>query len=976
MSDADRWKRIKEIFDAAVAAPVEDRAAVVRDVCGGDRALEAEVESLLVADVADGPVLRQPADKDLRERVFEAIADVFQNGTRTLRQGDGLGTYEIIGFLGAGGMGRVYRARDTTLGRDVALKILPEFLLADPDRRARFDREARLLASLNHPNIGAIYGVHESAPSPGTGLTVKTLVLELVEGETLADRISVQTDPRRGLPIDEVVSIASQVIEALEAAHERGIVHRDLKPANIKITPEGRVKVLDFGLARAVGGTGSQMADSPTITIGGTQGGLLMGTAPYMSPEQARGKVVDRRTDIWAFGCVLYEMLTGHQAFGEEDVQGTLARVIEREPDYGRLAADVPSGFRPILRRCLSKDLKKRYRDIGDVLLELHDALEDQNANAVSHPAPARNRLVWASWLVSAALAAGILALLVGRQRSDPPDPPARVEFTVPFAGAIDDEIAISPDGRHVVAEVQGRGLFVRNVSSASVRFVTGTEGDATTPVISPDGLWIAYVDQVSNELRRIPLAGGHPTTILKNKAGSFGMAWGPDGTIVYADLTMGLHGIQIAGGTPETLTEVNHAAQEEAHWLPEFLPGGRRVLFTVLRTPLDKTSIEVLDLDTRERTVVLTSAYHGRYLASGHLAFMRGETLWAVRFDARTLRTTGEPTLVVEGVGLALGEVRGAFAVSQNGTLAYLTAAEWNQESTLVWVDRSGAEQPAVTEPGLYSAPRLSADGARLAFGRMVRGRNDIWVTDPSQAGNLARITGDETDVSLPRPRGGAGGTGATWMPDGDELVYALPSPRSTIYRRRWQAGDPAVRIQPNAGDERPTSVSPDGRTLAYNRVTTTWDIWTLSLNGNPSPRPFRATSYDEGNAVFSPNGTWIAYESEETGATEIWLEPFAPGGGARRQISRGGALNPRWSADGQLFYRRGRALMSVLIDPATGAPQSSRELFSGDYRFDFDVSPDGRRFLMIKPLPGEDGAREITVVVNWFDELKRLVP
>ena len=381
MSETERWARVKEIFDAAVACPVEDRAALVRDMCGHDRALQADVESLLAADASNGSVFDQSVDRDVRGRVFSAVAGVIDHQTHTLTTGERLGTYEITELLGAGGMGRVYRARDTTLGREVALKILPDLWLANPDRRARFEREARMLASLNHPNIGSIYGVHESEPSPRTGLAVKALVLELVEGETLADLIARHAQPsasRSGLSIDDVVSHASQVIEALEAAHERGIVHRDLKPANIKVTPEGRVKVLDFGLARAMGSTGSgpQIANSPTVTVGGTQDGVLLGTAPYMSPEQARGRTVDKRTDIWAFGCVLYEMLTGAPAFAGDSVGDVLANVIKTEPDWTALPADTPAALRLCLQRCLQKDLRQRFHDIADVRLALEGAFE------------------------------------------------------------------------------------------------------------------------------------------------------------------------------------------------------------------------------------------------------------------------------------------------------------------------------------------------------------------------------------------------------------------------------------------------------------------------------------------------------------------------------------------------------------------------------------------------------------------------
>ena len=519
VSEAERWTRVKEIFDAVVACRVEDRATLVREMCGDDRALQADVESLLAADAGNKSVFEQAVDRDMRGRVFSAVAGVLDHQTPALTPGERVGTYEITGLLGAGGMGLVYRARDTTLGREVALKILPDLWLANPDRRARFEREARVLASLNHPNIGSIYGVHEGEPSRGSGLAVKALVLELVEGETLADRIALHAQPstsRRGLPIDDVVGLASQVIEGLEAAHERGIVHRDLKPANIKITPAGRVKVLDFGLARAMSGTdsGPQIAQSPTNTVGGTQDGVLLGTAPYMSPEQARGRTVDKRADIWAFGCVLYEMLTGSPAFAGDGVAEVLANVIKTEPEWSALPADTPAALRLCLQRCLQKDLRQRFHDIADVRLAMEGAFEQptRDSDSTQHGWHPRARLAYAGWAIALVAIAGAFAIVAFG-----PDAPAdvaetRLEIVTPPA-ADPLSLAISPDGRRLVFQAgqDPPRLWLRPLDSQEAQPLAGTDG-ASYPFWSPDSGSVGFI--AGGVLKRIDLASGIVRTV------------------------------------------------------------------------------------------------------------------------------------------------------------------------------------------------------------------------------------------------------------------------------------------------------------------------------------------------------------------------------------------------------------------------------------------------------------------------------
>ena len=584
MSEAGRWTRVKEIFDAAVAGRVEDRATLVREMCGDDRALQADVESLLDADAGIGSAFEQPVDRDMRGRVFSAVAGVLDHQTPALPPGGRFGTYEVTGLLGAGGMGLVYRARDTTLGRDVALKILPDRWLTNADRRARLEREARLLASLNHPNIGSIYGVHEAEPSGGSGLVVKALVLELVDGETLADRIALQPASRRGLPIDEVVSYASQVIEALEAAHEGGIVHRDLKPANIKITPAGRVKVLDFGLARAMDGTGSgaQAMDSPTITADGTQAGVLLGTAPYMSPEQARGRTVDKRADIWAFGCVLYEMLTGSPAFTGDGVAEVLANVIKTEPDWSALPADTPAALRLCLQRCLQRDLRQRFHDIGDVRLAIEGAFGQsaRDSGSMPHGRPSHARLAYAGWAIALVAIAGALAIVAFAPRVPADVAETRLELVTPSA-ADPLSLAISPDGRNVVFQAgqDPPKLWLRPLDSQEARPLAGTEG-GQYPFWSPDSRSVGFT--AGGALKRLDLASGLVRTLAVRAFA--GGTWSADGTILIGSFIGPLHSVPADGGAVKEVTKL--LGGQASHRWPQFLPDGRRFLLFSLGVP------------------------------------------------------------------------------------------------------------------------------------------------------------------------------------------------------------------------------------------------------------------------------------------------------------------------------------------------------------------------------------------------------
>ena len=958
MSEAERWTRVKEIFDAVVAVRIEDREARLSDLCGGDRALQADVESLLAADAAGESVFGQRIDCALREEVFDAVAGVL-DASALLGPGDRLGIYEITGLLGAGGMGRVYRARDTTLGRDVALKILPDVLLADPDRRARFEREARVLASLNHPNIGSIYGVYEGDPSASSGLPIKALVLELVEGETLADRIAREaapSAPTRGLPIDEVVSIASQVIEALESAHEHGIVHRDLKPANIKITPEGRVKVLDFGLARAMGGTGSgpQMANSPTVTVGATRDGVLLGTAPYMSPEQARGKVVDKRTDIWAFGCVLYETLTGAPAFAGDAVADALANVIRVEPDWTALPADTPAALRLSVQRCLRKELRQRFHDIADVRLALEGAFDQPSRNSeTSQPRkPPGTGLASAGWAIALLATAAAFAVLAFNPRAPAEMPETRLEIVTPPA-ADPLSFAISPDGRSVVFQAgqDPPRLWLRSLGSQEARVLIGTDG-GQIPFWSSDSQSVVF--RAEGVLKRLDLAGGLVRTLTNRSTA--GGAWSVDGTILLGSVIGPLYSVEADGGTVKEATSLLQG--QTSHRWPQFLPDGRRFLLFTLGPPdtrgvyLGSTSdANVLRVSERE------SGY--RFMPPGHVLFARQGALWARRLSSDSTTLEGELVPVAPRVLVSQGFFgHAAFSTSATGSIAYRASAG---ETQLVWLDRAGRPVGTVgqSDDGQMTLYQLSRDGRVVAVTRTIAGNTNVWLLDTERA-VPRRLSFDvnDNDVIL--------------SPDGDRIVHQANGPRdgSVVYERRSDGTGGERQLLEESVNEwhHPQDWSADGRHIIYAVETPTgMDLRALPLSGEQTPFDVAGTSFVEINARFSPDSRWVAYQSTETGQSEIHVQPF-PGPGPKLQVSVGGGRLPRWRRDGgELFYLTpDRRLMAVPVARSgarleTGTP---RALFTLSSTSSYEPSPDGQRFLVTAVV---SQASPITVILNW---------
>ena len=910
--------------------------------------------------------------------------------------GTTLGPYRVLEKLGAGGMGEVYRARDTKLNRDIALKILPDAFASDPDRLARFTREAQTLASLNHPNIAAIYGIEESQD-------VRTLVMELVEGEDLSAHIG-----RGPIPLDEAVPIARQICEALEAAHEQGIIHRDLKPANVKVRADGTVKVLDFGLAKldersaSLSGERGDLTHSPTLTFNATQAGIILGTAAYMSPEQAAGKPVDKRSDLWAFGVVLMEMLTGRPVFTGETVSHVLAAVLRAEPDWSALPAHTPAPIRRLLRRCLDKDRKRRLDSAAAARLEIDDALApigEASTVSVTMPGAAwRRALPWAS---TAALAAGLAAVVVlWASWRQPAASPRLTRTTITTSGpaaltvtGIDRDLALSPDGTHVVyVGNNGTQLFVRALETLEpVAIVSG--GALRGPFVSPDGQWVGFVDGTS--LRKVAITGGPLIALASLDAPPRGATWAPDDTIIFAtsNSATGLQRVPAAGGTPEVLTRPDHAQGEADHLWPEILPGGRAVLFTITSQAggLDAAQLAVRDLRTGILKVLLRGGSHGRYVASGvgspkradreggYLVYVASGTLRAIPFDPTRLETPGTAVPVLPRLATT-SDGAGDFAVAADGTLVYVDApgSLAANARTLVWVDRTGKEEPVGAPPRAYQHPRLSPDGTRVALASTDQ-ENDLWIWDLRRAG-LTRLTLDPGQDFFP-----------VWTPDGRRIIFS--SNRGGAPNLWWQAADgtgAAEQLTTSGNPQLVTGITPDGAAALFYGVTPTMgrDLLQLALDGTHRVTPLLQTKFDELNGIVSPDGRWLAYESNSSGTFEIYVQPFPNGGGGQRQVSTAGGRQPLWARSGKdLFYVGAEGTLLRVSVEASGATWNNgtptkllegRYFSSGSAGRTYDVSPDGQRFLMIKA-PGIDPSAPppaLIVVQHWTEELKRLVP
>ena len=963
---SDRWQQIERLYHAVLEREQSQRAAYLRKACAGDEALRREVESLLVQEKRGDALLESPA--------LEVAAKVMaKDQSQSSLVGQQLGSYKILSLLGAGGMGEVYQGRDTKLGRDVAIKVLPAAFIHDAERLTRFQREARMLASLSNPNIATIHGIEQSDG-------VHYLVMELVPGQTMAERIS-----SGALKIEEALKIAAQMAEALEAAHEKGVIHRDLKPANVKVTPAGRVKVLDFGLAKAFAGdAGLDLSNAPTLTAMGTEEGRILGTPAYMSPEQARGRAVDKRTDIWAFGCVLYELLTGKQAFRGETVSDTIAAVLEREADWQALPITTPAKIRELVRRCLHKDTQHRLRDIGDARIEIEEALASPATAEPSAPskgirALGRRALVASgSALLLVAVITGIAVWKLKPSSAPPPQPVTRTVITLPpgqeLAGLESGPaVAISPDGTHLAYVARQNGnqqLYLRPMDSEEAKPIPGTEG-AVNPFFSPDGQWVGF--SAGGNLKKVPVSGGAALT-LAIVALPRGASWGSQGIIAFAPTTDGaLQQVSEAGGTPQLLTRLEKKDNSQ-RW-PEFLPGGKAILFAASATTSSwvNAQVGVQSLGTGERLNLIQGGTNPRYAPSGHLVYAQGGGLTAVLFDPQRFAVKGPPVPVVERVLQSTVSGVAQYNFSSTGSLVYIPGGVESAQSRLVWVGRNGTAQPLAAPVRAYRGLRLSPDGSRVAVSIQEQ-ESQTWLYDFSRE-TLTRLTFE-----------GSANYNPVWTPDGKRIAFN--SNKEGPVNLFWQLADGSgglERLTTGEYNQAPMSWSPDGQVLAFIEVnpTTGRDIWMLRM-GDRKAQPFLRTPATESAPRFSPNGRWLAYVSNESGRFEIYVQPY-PGPGEKWQISTEGGTEPVWNPNGrELFFRNGDKMMAadVTTQPSFSAGKP-RMLFEEQFEPapatfpNYDVSPDGQRFLMLKLVEQAEAApTQINVVLNWFEELKQKVP
>lgn len=981
---AEGWREVERLFHQATQLASGERAAFVANI--GDADVRAEVASLLAAE----------ADRDssiIGAAIGAAIGEAAQIALDDPLPGRVLAHFRIVKSIGRGGMGEVYLAQDLKLGRQVALKLLPAAFQRDAGRLRRFEHEARILAALNHPNIMTIYEVGYSSGR-------RFIAGEYVEGETLAERL------RRGaLPAEEAMRWAGQIVAALAAAHEKGVVHRDLKPANIKIKPDGVLKVLDFGLAKLTrpvlpaadppmeSPSAEGPENIPTLTLGGTRPGTVLGTAAYMSPEQARGIPVDRQADIWAFGAVLYEMLTGKRAFERATMGDTLAAVLKEEPDLTALAPRP----RAVVRRCLTKDPRQRWQDIGDVRIALEE--EFSGPVPVAQPklrVPARVRWIAAAVACVAALGALGASLMLLRHQPRPlPQPLIRLNVDLgPEANLANDRgrhtLAISPDGTRIAFACEAPGgelrICTRRLDRNEAPALAGTEG-VQTIFFSPDGKWIGF--SANGKLKKVSVDGGSPFTLCDIPFDR-GAAWGEDGFIVASvGSGMGLVRIPENGGPPRPLTQLKPG--ERTHRWPQILPGQQAVLFTAGTEAgnYENANLDVVSLQTGRRKTLRAGGYYGRYLPGGYLIYMHQGTLFAARMDIGRLTLTGPPAPVLEDVASRPGDGGADFDFSRSGTLVY-ESGKSRGLMTVQWLQPSGKLEPLLPAPGVYDALRLSPDGKRLALvvdSSAQGGNTDIWVYD-LERGAMSRIT-----------FGGANES-PVWSRDGKYLAY-VSGQRGSIFRVRADGSGDVQTLTSGFYEGAPNSVSPDGRRLALELLNpdANNDIWTLPLEDDGAghlkpgrPEPFLRTPASEEAPAFSPDGRWLAYESDESGSSQIYVRPFpagASGEGGKWQISTQGGRSPIWSSNGrELFYTSGdRRIMTTSYAAKNGSFLAEKPvIWSGRQMIEdvpirgyassvVDLAPDGKRFAILVPASAEapKPPTHVNVLLNFFDELRR---
>ena len=896
--------------------------------------------------------------------------------------GTTLSHYKVLEKIGQGGMGEVYRAEDTNLDREVAIKVLPEQFTQDPQRLARFDREAKLLAQLNHPNIAAIYGFEKAEG-------VHFLALELVPGETLAERVA-----KGPLPVEEALEVCRQIAEGVEAAHEKGVIHRDLKPANVKVTPEGKVKILDFGLAKAFEEEISEgdMSQSPTLTEEMTRAGVILGTAAYMSPEQAKGKPVDKRTDVFAFGAVLYELLTGKRAFGGETITETIAAVLKSEPDWKALPTSIPAGVQRLLSRCTQKDPKRRLHHMADARLEIEEAWSIPHSVDPTDTAPlaAWQRLL--PWTLATVMGITAVGMFVSQSRGPEPTSlqPFHLQIVLPegIHLAVDTDhptIALTPDGRQLVFvgdENGTRRLYTRDLSDPSARPIAGTEGAASL-FISPDGAWIGFF--VDGTLKKVSSHGGVPVEVytVTSIDTHRGAAWSGNDTVIYApSLNSGLYQGSVKGELKRPITEWAEITEPTAPYAwPDILPSGHHVLFTDNTAGrLDDARVAVLSPSSDEIKNLVNGATYPRYSTTGHILFTRDGSLYAVPFDPQALEVTGREQKLIDGV-MSADTGAAQFTISTNDILAYVAGGLTSRVHELVWVDREGGTEALVDVGGGFGSVRLSPDGTQLALSIQDGANLDIWLLDLMRLPALTRVTFHPGEDFSP-----------VWDPIGGRLAFASEIGEDTGELGpglAWIEGlsePPEQLLQtPEMGDwDFPSSWSPDGQWLAFDarKGGASVGIYLLPVGGEREPVAFLTTPAREFSGMFSPNGQWIAYVSDESGRLEVYMRPF-PGPGSQIQISTSGGAEPLWSRDGrELFYWEGNRMMSVSLSVGSVLDVSSpKTLFEGRFEralsggrtANYDVSLDGSRFVMLRrrnPVT----PTVIQVVFNWSEQLNSL--
>ncbi len=900
-----------------------------------------------------------------------------------VQPGQSLAHFRITAKIGEGGMGEVYQAHDSRLGREVAIKVLPDAVAADPDRLSRFQREAKVLAALNHPSIAGIYQVEEAGG-------VHFLVMELAPGETLAERIE-----RGAVPVDEAVAIALQIAAAMETAHDRGIIHRDLKPANIKLSAAGQVKVLDFGLAKALAGEletsmpATALTQSPTLTVQGTKAGVLLGTAAYMSPEQARGEAADRRADIWAFGVVLFEMLSGKMVYQGRTVSDILAGILAREPEWAQLGGKTPRPVMRLLQRCLHKEAGERLQAIGEARICLRRYLDDPSAGAeagtTATPAAVTGRRILDLAMLGVGLVAVTLALTWMGKPAPPPPEPLHVEATVHADGTlmtgIGSSVVLSRDGKLLVYNTGDGtnptgGLYLRRTHQLQSEHLSGTDR-GYNQFFSPDGRWIGFV--TPTELKKVAISGGTPLTLCAVRRNR-GSTWGPDGTIVFApDPISGLMQVSAAGGEPQEFTTLEEG--EISHRWPQFLPGGRQVLYTAYTsTDRNQGRIKIADRETGQSRTVHEGGTDARYGDSGHLLYWREGTVFAAPFDLARLEMTTLPVPVLHEV---VGNLEGGaqFDVAADGTLIYVHGAldaSVETERRLMLMDRAGQVTAASDLRASFAdGVEISPDGKRLATVRFIDGNGDIWILDRERDTPTRLTFHDDVDVD---PR---------WSADGKWIYFAgRRGARFQVHRKPADGSREAEVVAESDKDQFPSHLSRDGRYLIYSGPgeSTDPDLFVVALEEGGKPELFLGTRFEELDARFSPDGRWVAYQSDESGHEEIYVRPF-PGPGGRWQVSSGGGVTPRWSPDGsRLFFLQAAQLYEVDIRVEgdavqAGRPQPVVEL-PGLRRTLWALSADGEQFLFVQNPEGTAGDAEgkptqnlVRFTFHWFEELRALL-